>query len=72
MKMETICIYMKVESGNNHNDNFLLFLKFEFEAIMFVSFDIIDIKTQFNQNFTTSTFLFGIQMNLEITQFDII
>ena len=30
------------------NDNFLLFLKFEFEAIMFVSFDIIDIKTQFN------------------------
>jgi hypothetical protein len=42
------------------NDHFLFFL-FEFEAIIFASFDIIysiDVKTQVNRNFTTSTFQF--------------
>ena len=47
------------------NDHF--FLKFEWEAIIFVSFSI-DIR-----NFTTSTFLFLVfWMNLETTHFDII
>ena len=39
------------------NDYFLPFFKFEFKAIIFISFwYYIDIKTQVNRNFTTSTF----------------